>query len=153
VSSMSTADRWACVSVPALPLQLLLRRHPTWQGLPVAVIAEDRPQGMILQINPHARRAGIKPGLRYAAGLALAPTLCAGTVTAEELTESVSFLIEILGRFTTEVEPCSSVPGLFWLNASGISRLYGSLSHWAQAILHALQQRGFRATVVVGFSR
>jgi protein ImuB len=117
------------------------------------VLAEERPQGIILKINTHARRAGIRPGLRYAAGLALAPTLCAGTVTVEEITASVSFLTEILGHFTPDVEPCSSVPGLFWLNAAGISRLYGSLCRWAQAIVDALQERGFRATVVVGFSR
>ena len=50
--------RLACVNVPALPLQLLLQRHPEWRGAPVAVVAEDKAQGRILWVNAHARRRG-----------------------------------------------------------------------------------------------
>src|SRR5688572_22276113 len=39
-----SVDRAACVDVPALPLQLLLRREPALQGAPVVVVADDRPQ-------------------------------------------------------------------------------------------------------------
>src|SRR5437867_11827807 len=41
----SAMERLACVSLPAFPLQLLLRSHPDWAGYPAVVIDEDKPQG------------------------------------------------------------------------------------------------------------
>ena len=41
----------ACVDLPAFPLQLLGLRHPEWRGLPTVVVAEDKPQGVILWSN------------------------------------------------------------------------------------------------------
>jgi nucleotidyltransferase/DNA polymerase involved in DNA repair len=63
----STPGRLACVDLPAFPLQLLLRRHPEWAGYPAAVVAEDKPQGLVLWVNEAARELGVLPGLRYAA--------------------------------------------------------------------------------------
>src|SRR5688500_11565108 len=76
----SASDRLACVDLPAFPLQLLLKRHPEWSAYPAAVVAEDKPQGLILQVNENARRFGVLPGLRYAAGFSLARGLRAGEV-------------------------------------------------------------------------
>ena len=67
-------DRMACIDLPAFPLQLLLRRHPEWREHPAAVVDADKPQGVILWVNEHARSMRIRPGMRYAAGLSLAPT-------------------------------------------------------------------------------
>jgi len=145
--------RLACVSLPALPLQLLLRRHPEWAGRPAAVVAEDRPQGLILWVNEAARRAGVLPGLRYAAGCSLAADLRAGAVAPTEVAAAVATLTERLRRFTPEVEPSSEEPGVFWLGATGLGRLSTSLDEWARAIAADLDGAGFRATVVVGFTR
>ncbi len=54
-------DRLACVDVPALPLQLLLARHPDWKQHPAVVVDRDQPQGKILCTNEHARRRRIRP--------------------------------------------------------------------------------------------
>jgi hypothetical protein len=48
--------RLACVDLPAFPLQLLLRRHPEWASSPAAVVAEDKPQGLILWVNEKGRQ-------------------------------------------------------------------------------------------------
>ena len=74
--------RLACVEIPALPLSILLDHHPDWRdsGAPVAVVAEDRPLSRILWVNPAARAAGILPGMRYAAALAVTSALRAGPV-------------------------------------------------------------------------
>src|SRR5437764_12347869 len=61
----SAMERLACVSLPAFPLQLLLRSHPDWAGYPAVVIDEDKPQGSVLWVNDTALRAGVFP----AAGL------------------------------------------------------------------------------------
>ncbi|HEX2228473.1 MAG TPA: DNA polymerase Y family protein, partial [Candidatus Binatia bacterium] len=103
----STLGRLACVDLPAFPLQLLLKRHPDWVDQPAAVVAEDKPQGLILWVNERARQSGVLPGLRYAAALSLAAGLRAGEVAAKEIAESVSELTRRLMRFSPEVEPAA----------------------------------------------
>ena len=39
--SRGEAERWACVDVPALPLQWVIRQHPEWRDDPVVVVEED----------------------------------------------------------------------------------------------------------------
>ena len=46
--------RLACVYVPSLPLQLLVRRHPEWIDRPVAVVDKDKPHGTVLWVNERA---------------------------------------------------------------------------------------------------
>jgi len=143
----------ACVALPALPLQLLLRRHPEWRRLPVAVAAEDRPQGRILWVNEEARRLGVLPGQRYGEALALATGLRAGVVAPAEIGSAVAAITHRLRRFTPGVEPAADEPGLFWLDAAGLDRLHPSLAAWGTAIRAALAAAGLVATVAVGFTR
>ena len=172
----------ACVELPAFPLQLLLKRHPGWAGRPVAVVDRDKPQGAILWVNEEARVARIRIGMRYSAGLSLAHTLHAGEVPPAEIEQGVAAIVDRLQRFSPEVEPSRDEPGVFWLNASGLSRLHASPAHgfrqsaqpipsdphrrpgvgagekcglgrWAQEIVVSLRMCGFRATVAVGFTR
>jgi len=148
-----TLRRWACVNVPALPLQRLFQRHPDWRQEPVAVVTEDRPQGTIAWVNGQARRAGLVPGIRYATGLSLVPTLRAGVLSLAEVTTSVELVSARLQALTPRVEASETEPGLFWLDATGMSRRHGSLHAWAHAVHAALRALGYQATVVVGFSR
>src|SRR5258705_12836102 len=101
----STADRLSCVDLPAFPLQLLLRRNPEWADHPAAVVAEDKPQGLLLWVNEKARQQGVLPGLRYAAAFSLATGLRAGVVAPAESKKAVNSLTHSLRRFTPEVEP------------------------------------------------
>jgi protein ImuB len=146
------AGRVACVDVPALPLQLLLVRRPEWKGAPVAVVAEDKPSALVLWVNEAARRARVLPGMRYAAGLALAAELRAGTVESDETAAAVVRVAERLRRFTPRVEPLARDPGVFLLDASGLSRSWRSPARWAVAIQGDLAAAGFRAAVAVGFA-
>ena len=143
----------ACVELPAFPLQLLLKRHPGWTGRPVAVVDRDKPQGMILQVNEEARAAGVRTGMRYSAGLSLTHTLHAGEVPPADVERGVAAIVERLHRFSPDVEPSRDEPGVFWLNASGLSYLHASLGRWAQEIVTSLRACGFRAAVAVGFTR
>ena len=149
----STAGRLACVDLPAFPLQLLLRRHPDWAGCPAAVVAEDKPQGLILWVNEAAREFGVLPGLRYAAAFSLAATLRAGEVAPAESEKAIADLTQCLLRFTPEVEPSAQEPGVFWLNGSGLQHLYTSPRQWAGAIDQALRAQGFSLNLAVGFTR
>ena len=145
--------RLACVYVPSLPLQLLVRRHPEWIDRPVAVVDKDKPQGKVLWVNERAYRARVLPGTRYAAGLLLCRRLCAGEVHGKEIDRGVSRLLELLWRFSPEVEPSADEPGVFWVNASGLGRIELSLGEWARRLRAELGHNGFTARVAVGFSR
>lgn len=152
-SDRPALNHWACVDVPALPLQLLARRHPEWAERPMAVVAEDRPQGAILWVNERAYRARVLPGMRYAAALSLCRELCAGEVAGEEIDAAVAALTDLLRTFTPNVEPAAGEPGVFWLDATGLVGLERSLQSWASRLRERLRDDGFVAHVAIGFSR
>ena len=145
--------RLACISLPAFPLQLLLKRETAWRERPVAVVEEDKPQARLLWVNERARQFAVLPGMRYAAGLSLASELCAGVVSEEEIETCVAGLTERLRRFSPHVEPGRHDPGVFWVDASGLRYLHPTLTAWAQRIHASLQEAGFLGRIVAGFSR
>ena len=145
--------RIACVDLPAFPLQLLMSKHPDWVSEPAAVVDKDKPQGILLWVNEHARRKGILPGMRYAAGLSLDRDLRAGTLSEDEIRQGGKKVHQYLLFFTPEVEPSDTEPGVFWLNALGLSYLYSSLMRWAGCLQADIASKGFQAEIAVGFSR
>lgn len=146
-------DRLACVDVPVLPLQLLLREHPDWKEHPVAVIDDDRPQGLLLQVNKAAWKVGVRTGQRFASALGISSQLRAGAVSAERLETSVREIGARLQRHSPDVEPDLAHPGVFWLDASGLGHLFPTLQAWAENLRGDLGVLGFEAFVVVGFTR
>jgi protein ImuB len=145
--------RLACVDLPDFPLQLLLRSHPEWAPYPTAVVAEDKPQGLILWVNERAKQQGVLPGLRYAAALSLATGLHAGEVKSIEVQKAIRELTRRLIHFTPEVEPASEEPGVFWLNGMGLKFLYPSFTQWARALHVDITAQKFQVSVVAGFTR
>ncbi len=145
--------RLACVDLPAFPLQLLLRRHPEWVSYPAAVVAEDKPQGLVLWVNEKARQLGVLPGLRYTAALSLATGLHAGEVKTTEIQKAVRELTYRLMRFTPEVEPAAEEPGVFWLNGMGLKLLFPSSDQWAHGLYADIAAQKFQVSVVAGFTR
>jgi protein ImuB len=146
-------DRLACVEVRALPLQLLTSKHPDWAGFPLAVVDRDTPQGIVSWVNQAAWASGIRPGARYADALSLAPALRATTIGEAEIEAGVGTITKRLQRFSPDVEPSRDMPGIFWLDASGLGLLYGSLAQWGRAVADDLGSIGLRATVACGFTR
>jgi protein ImuB len=146
-------DRTACVDAPALPLQWLLRRNAAWRGEPAVVVDRDAPSGVVLWANEAARRAGVLPGLRYTAGLALCSRLRAGAVSAAEIERGVETLLGVLRRFSPHVEPCAEDASVFWLDVRGLQRLHPSLEQWASELRDAARAAQFHCAVVVGFRR
>lgn len=160
---MSTTDRVACVDVPALPLQLLLQREPGWADAAVVVVADDRPQAEVQWVNEAARRARIRPGMRYAAAQSLDAHVRVGVVPPEQIDAAIERVvtrlcdfsprIEAARRPTTPKEQVEGAPGVFWVDPSGMVPLFTSFEHWGHGIERALHALGFDSTVVVGFHR
>ena len=145
--------RFACLDLPELPLQILLRRHPDQVDSPVVVVNVDTPQGVVEWANEAARRGKILPGMRYAAALSLDGSLFAGTVTPEEIRTEVGALLPGLRDFTPFVEASADEPGVFWLCASGLLPLHRSLIDWARLVGVWLHEAGWSASMAVGFDR
>jgi len=146
-------DRIACAVIPALPLQMLLRRRPAWAGGPVAVVDRDRPTGRVLWASPAAVRGGVLPGMRCAAALALCRDLRAAEVEAREIDAEVAALAALLRRHSPAVEPSREEPGVFWLGARGLLPLFASLADWRDGLLGALRAERWVARAAVGFTR
>lgn len=167
-SKGNAVSRLACVDVPALPLQILLRRHPEWRSEPVAVVAEDKVRTRICWANRRAITLGVRPGMQQAAAVACCPTLRVDHVRASEIEREVRRLAERLHRWSPQVEMASSpsphglhglqlsgfgAAGTFWLRASGLAGLFGPLSDWIDALSKDLREDGFRVSIAVGFNR
>jgi len=143
----------ACVNVPYLALQNALKCHPAWEDEPVAIVDEARPTGFILEVNRHARRKRILPGMRYAAGLSLDGRLRALEWDGHEIRESVELLSGLLRDFTPHLEPSNDEDGIFWLEVRGLDRLFGSFETWAEKLHDEIRSYDYYAAVVVGHSR
>lgn len=146
-------SRIACVDIPALPLQMLRRDRPEWAGLPLAVVAEDRPQAPVLWVSRSAERLGVRPGMRYAAALGLSRELRAAPVALARIAEVRAEIVGAMHRYSPRVEADDERPGVFWIDAEGMVSLFGSLERWAQSIWGELGAHDLFGSTVVGFER
>ena len=146
-------ERWGCVEIRAFPLQLLLNAHPDWACKPCAVVEDDKPQALVRFVNARAFDRGVRPGQRYGTALGLARDLHASPISSLVIARHVRAITKRLRRYSPHVEPSADTPGVFWLDARGLDRLYASLHDWAQAIRLDVRRVGLQATVAVGFTR
>ena len=78
---------------------------------------------------------------------------CVDVRDADARADAAAAIAARLRQFSPDVEPSRGEPGVFWLNASGLSHLYRSTRHWAERIVAALRADGYReTTVAVGFT-
>lgn len=143
----------ACVDVPALALQLVLREHPEWQADPVVVVEDDRPFAAIVWANRAAREHGVVRGMSFAQAKASSAKLHAEVVAQDTLERAIDALFERLMPFSPHIEPVLSQPGLFWLDPGGLGHLFGDHARWADAVHEALTRERYVAAVVVGQER
>ena len=145
--------RTACVNVYHYFLQILLRREKTWWNDACVVVTEDVPSGLVVDANVHARRLGVRRGMRFAAALSLAPFLRAGVVPPEEKKSADRTVIGALYTMTPEIEPCDFTPGVFWLDVGGINLMFSSPEAWAEKCRESVANAGFRCRVALGSTR
>lgn len=148
-----TLRRLACIDVPDLPLQMLLRANPSYRDAPVAVVAEDRPEAELLLLNRHARALRLATGMRFGAAKSLVPELRAGVVSAVEVEQMASELVRDLQTFSPHVERDPVHAGVFYLDPTGLAHLYGGEASWARCLSRYLRARQFSASVVVAYGR
>lgn len=149
----------ACVDLPAFPLQLVWRREPALRSRPVAVIDEDRPQGVVLWACERARDAGVLPGQRYAHALSLCSEVRARVVPPEQIEAAIVELRAACSSLSPRVDPSADgEPGTLWLDGHGLAKLFidqGAMrgAAWATAIAETIARLSYRSAIVIGFSR
>ncbi len=146
-------DLLACVSVPYVALQSVIRRHPEYTEISTAIVDELKPMGRILEVNRAARKQRILPGMRYAAGLSLDRNLRAEVVSPQEIATHVAELQTILSYFSPRIEASHDEAGTFWVCVKGLDRLFGSWDRWAESLHQEITNYGLISAVVVGYSR
>jgi protein ImuB len=143
----------ACVSLPAFPLQVLLRAHPDWREDPVVVVEEDRPTSRIVWANRPARALRIRPGTRFAQAQSLAARLHGSVVEGAEIRAATEEIFRTLLLDSPSIEPAEECPGLFWLDPDGLESLYGPPASWAARVHDRLVAAGWVPAVLVGWQR
>lgn len=143
----------ACINIPCFSLQLLCAKQPEWKTLPAVVVTEDKPLGIILEANRAAKHAGVKIGMRYSTALTIEPQLRAGEVPLQTIETGSDTVFTMLLEFSPEVEPFSVHSGVYWVNAGGLDRLFGSTQSWVATLQNRLKKGGFSTRVSVGYSR
>lgn len=148
---MSAPPPLACVSIPEFGLQALLQRPEALEGAALALVDRPGPQGRITACTSAAKRCGVHAGLRASAALGLCEGLRTSAIDDTELASIQDTICDELNRFSPRIEPGPPGSGAFWIDPSGMGRLYGLPSSWAEAIRAHLSDLGWRSTIVIGF--
>ncbi len=91
--------------------------------------------------------------MRYATALTIEPTLRAGTVCRNEEQALQRVIESICSRYSPVYEHVGFVQGVYWIDASGIERVYESEYAWARALCASIAKAGYHARCVVGVTR
>ncbi|MEM7137073.1 MAG: DNA polymerase Y family protein [Myxococcota bacterium] len=144
--------RIACVLLPVLPVQIVLRQKPHWYGSPIAIVDDPGPHGRITHLNALARTLRLRVGMRQSVARDLVPQLHTAVVSHEEINGVMGELVSSLQTFSPKVEAIDH-PGAFHLDPEGLRRLYGGYRNWATCIHRYLRARHWRSAITVGFHR
>lgn len=102
---------WACIYLPHLGIDCVLRRHPT-PAEPLALVGGNAQRRELVSVNQAAFEQGLRPGQRLVAAQAICPHFASHTHDPEEDMRWQRFLAAWAYRFSSQVYawwPCSIV--------------------------------------------
>ncbi|MCG8481255.1 MAG: hypothetical protein MI724_19325 [Spirochaetales bacterium] len=145
--------RWACVSIDAFRLQVLLRTYDDRYATPIAVVDREVASGIITHANRRAVDSGVCVGMRYSHGLSIEPHLRAHAVSLDAETAALDDVERALSSVSPDVERCDFDTGVFWLNPTGLGSFFGSHYRWMGRVTSLIAAHGFAARVGIGYGR
>jgi len=142
--------RVAYLFLPRFPMQRRVNDQPSLAGRPVLLSADDRGVQRVRFASGAAMKRGIRPGLTVAAASALEPSV----VRQPFVPEREAAALHSLGELLLALAPGFQVdaPEGLWLDASA-TKLAGGEARWAERVLSACRNVGFKARCVVGSER
>lgn len=137
---------WACLLLPHLALDTVLRRHPSPEE-PLALVAGPRPRRVLSAVNDAAAARGLHRGQPVAA----AEALCEGVRLVDDdparLARARDFLAAWAYRYSSQVS--TALPGAVLLEVQGSLGLFGPWPRFEAALREDLQALGFRHRIAL----
>ena len=137
---------WACILLPQLALDGVLRRHPG-PDAPLALVGGPAQRRVLRAVNDAARAAGLRAGQ----SLGAAQALCNGFATVEHDASEVDrwhdFLAAWAYRYSSLVSRTFASALVLEVEAS--FKLFGPWPRFEAQLRHDLTQLGFRHRIVL----
>ena len=137
---------WACIALPQLALDAVLRRLPD-PVRPLALVSGPAQLRSLHAVNPGAADAGLKPGMRLSAAHALLSDIA--TVEHDPAAEArcQRFLAAWAYRHSSLVG--AGWPGVIVMEARASFRLFGPWPVFEARLRHELDALGFRHRIAL----
>lgn len=145
--------RIACALIPNFSVVRLVRDDVSLLSRPLAVTVSDRDNSPIVAVSARASAFGVKPGMTAAQGESRCPDLkrVVRDVAAERAAAEV--LVTALQQLGPHVAHAEDEPGLFFMEASGLTRLHHGESGLARKMLTTIAGYHYPVRVGVGANR
>lgn len=137
---------WACLHLPALALDGVLRRHPD-PDAPLALVAGPAQRRVLVAANPAAARAGLHPGQPLAAAHALLADFATVEHDPAEVARWRDFLAAWAYRYSSQVLTCFDDAIVLEVQAS--LRLFGPWPLFERRLRADLRELGFAHRIAV----
>src|SRR5216684_4103772 len=129
----------ACILVADLPVAAVVRANPELRDRPFALVrvssskqsgarrlnhadVQYQPHSELSHVSPHARAAGIRPGMTVAQARALVPGLVVTRPSPAAERSAADALIDVAESLSPVVE--EGEPGCVWLDLAGVERFF-----------------------------
>jgi protein ImuB len=138
---------WACVRLPALPLDVFARALAPEDAARPFVVTSGGHYPRVVAANAGARAAGIRRDQLISAALALAPDVAARERDCAAEDEALREVATLLLAFTPAVSIAR--PDAILAEAEGSARLFGGLPRLLDALRGEARSRGYAASLAL----
>ena len=137
---------WACILLPQLALDGVLRRHPD-PAAPLALVDGPAQRRVLRAVNPAARAAGLRPGQSLGAAQALCSRFAAVAHDPAEAGRWHDFLAAWAYRYSSLV--CRTLPSALLLEVEASFKLFGPWPRFEARLREDLAALGFRHRITL----
>ncbi len=135
-------SRFVCVLVPNFPAQTLVRLRPDLHGVPIAVLAGERPFEQVCSLSKAALRLGLQIGMSRSEASLFPAQLISRSLKEERAAKLV--LLSCLAAFCPGIEEFhDEAECIYVLDLQGTQRLYGSTAATMRRMRAQLLNLGF----------
>lgn len=144
--------RMACIDIPEFLFQWMVVQQPDWARQPMALVKDERPTALLQEVNGRAQELGLRRGMRFGEALSQIPYLRARSLSPALKEQITREMVEKLRCFSPQIEACTHNSGVFYTGLNGLEKLYPCFLDWRCQLLKMLEENGYPAQAVIGFS-
>ncbi len=137
--------RWACILLPQLALDGVLRRHPEPER-PLVLLAGTAQRRVLQTLNPAARALGLRAGQSLSAAQALSRDFATAEYDPAQIEHWQRFLAAWAYRFSSQVS--LDYPRALLLEVESSFALFGPWPRFEARLREELSALGFRHRIV-----